>query len=207
MRGGGQRRNCWWWWAGRGRSAKALVLVGCVAVLGLVRPTDVATPGGGVSGTVLAKGTSAGKLEVRTPDDRTDVTFRSITVEPGGSTGWHTHRGPLVAVVESGTLTRTLDDCSVEETPAGSSFIEPSGAGHRHIGRNLGGEPVVLWVTYLLPEGSELSDDAEAVDCGAGERHAPQSTGSAGPAVSGRASPRRPRSRRSPGRRGRPAPR
>ncbi|MCX4848670.1 cupin domain-containing protein [Streptomyces sp. NBC_00893] len=144
-----------------------MALVGCVAALGLVRPVAVATPGGGVSGTVLAKGTSTGKLEVRTLDGRTDVTFRTITVEPGGSTGWHTHRGPLVAVVKSGTLTRTLDDCSVQETPAGSSFIEPSGVGHRHIGRNLGTEPVVLWVTYLLPEGSELSDDAEAVDCGA----------------------------------------
>ncbi|MEL5959999.1 cupin domain-containing protein [Streptomyces sp. CLV115] len=172
MRGGGRRRNDGRR-AGRGRPAKALALVGCVAALGLVRPTAVATPGGGVSGTVLAKGTSAGKLEMRTPHGRTDVTFRTITVEPGGSTGWHTHRGPLVAVVESGTLTRTLDDCSVEETPAGSSFIEPSGAGHRHVGRNLGTGPVVLWVTYLLPEGSELSDDAEAVDCGAGERHAP----------------------------------
>ncbi|MFD9877848.1 cupin domain-containing protein, partial [[Kitasatospora] papulosa] len=58
-----------------------------------------------------------------------------------------------------------LHDCSVEVTPAGTSFIEPSGADHRHIGRNLGTEPVVLWVTYLLPEGSPLSDDAEAADC------------------------------------------
>ncbi|MEU4500387.1 cupin domain-containing protein [Streptomyces sp. NPDC024089] len=172
MRGGGRWSNGGRW-AVRGRSGKALALVGCAAVLGLVRPAAVATPGSGVSGTVLAKGTSTGKLEVRTPDGRTDVTFRTITVEPGGSTGWHTHRGRLIAVVRSGTLTRTLDDCSVEETPEGSSFIEPSGADHRHIGRNLGTEPVVLWVTYLLPEGSELSDDAEAVDCGAGGWHAP----------------------------------
>ncbi|MET9659525.1 cupin domain-containing protein [Streptomyces sp. NPDC006510] len=161
QQGSGKRR------AGRVRAAKALVLGGCVAALGLVPSAAVATPGSGVSGTVLAKGTSAGKLRVQTPNGSTDVTFRTITVEPGGSTGWHTHRGQLIAVVKSGTLTRTLDDCSVEVTPAGSSFIEPSGADHRHIGRNLGTEPVVLWVTYLLPEGSELSDDADAVDCGA----------------------------------------
>lgn len=144
---------------------KALLVGACVAALGLVPSAAVATPGSGVSGTVVAKGTSDGKLKVRTPKGDTDVTFRTITVEPGGSTGWHTHSGQLIAVVKSGTLTRTLSDCSVEVTPAGTSFIEPSGAGHRHIGRNLGSEPVVLWVTYLLPEGSALSDDAHAVDC------------------------------------------
>ncbi|WP_405688746.1 cupin domain-containing protein [Streptomyces sp. NBC_00057] len=151
----------------QGRLAKALVIGGCVAALGFVPSAAVATPGSGVSGTVVAKGTSVGKLKVKTPNGRTDVTFRTITVEPGGSTGWHTHSGQLIAVVKSGTLTRTLDDCSVEVTPAGSSFIEPSGSAHRHIGRNLGTEPVVLWVTYLLPEGSALSDDADAVDCDA----------------------------------------
>ncbi|MGW1651660.1 cupin domain-containing protein [Streptomyces atratus] len=151
----------------QGRLAKALVVGGCVAALGFVPSAAVATPGSGVSGTVVAKGTSVGKLKVKTPNGRTDVTFRTITVEPGGSTGWHTHSGQLIAVVKSGTLTRTLDDCSVEVTPAGSSFIEPSGSAHRHIGRNLGTEPVVLWVTYLLPEGSALSDDADAVGCDA----------------------------------------
>lgn len=153
--------------ARQGRLANALVIGGCVAALGFVPSAAVATPGSGVSGTVVAKGTSQGKLKVKTPNGRTDVTFRTITVEPGGSTGWHTHSGQLIAVVESGTLTRTLDDCSVEVTPAGSSFIEPSGADHRHIGRNLGTEPVVLWVTYLLPEGSALSNDADAVECDA----------------------------------------
>ncbi len=149
-----------------GRLGKALVVGGCVAALGIVPAAAVATPGSGVSATVVAEGTSPGKLKVKTPKGRTDVTFRTITVAPGGSTGWHTHRGQLIVVVKSGTLTRTLDDCSVEVTPAGTSFIEPSGVKHRHIGQNLGTEPVVLWVTYLLPEGSALSDDADAVDCG-----------------------------------------
>ncbi|MER5896063.1 cupin domain-containing protein [Streptomyces sp. NPDC001876] len=149
----------------RGTLRKVILVSACVTALGLVPAAAVATPGSGVSGTVVAKGTSEGKLKVKTPKGRTDVTVRTITIAPGGSTGWHTHPGQLIAVVQSGTLTRTLDDCSVEVTPAGTAFIEPSGTKHRHIGRNLGTEPVVLWVTYLLPEGSELSDDADAVDC------------------------------------------
>ncbi|WP_326603052.1 cupin domain-containing protein [Streptomyces sp. NBC_01799] len=149
------------------RLGKALVGGGCAAALGFVPSAATAAPGSGVSGTVVAKGTSTGKLKVKTPKGRTDVTFRTITVAPGGSTGWHTHSGQVIAVVQSGTLTRILDDCSVEVMAAGTSFIEPSGAHRPHIGRNLGTEPVVLWVTYLLPEGSALSDDADAVDCGA----------------------------------------
>ncbi|WP_406412684.1 cupin domain-containing protein [Streptomyces halstedii] len=153
---------------GRWRTARRLLPVAvCAAALGLVPAAAVATPGSGVSATVVAEGTSQGKLKVKTPKGRTDVTVREITVRPGGSTGWHTHRGQLIAVVKAGTLTRTLDDCSVEVSPAGTTFIEPSGKDHRHVGRNLGSEPVVLWVTYLLPEGSELSEDAEAVDCSA----------------------------------------
>ncbi|MFB8209924.1 cupin domain-containing protein [Streptomyces sp. NPDC056010] len=151
------------------RLGRAFVVAGCVAALAFVPTAAGATPGSGVTATVVAKGTSAGKLKVKAPKGRADVTFRTITIEPGGSTGWHTHSGQLIAVVKSGTLTRTLDDCSVEGSPAGTSFIEPSGKKHRHIGRNLGTEPVVLWVTYLLPEGSELSDDADAVDCGPGK--------------------------------------
>ncbi|WP_455361084.1 cupin domain-containing protein [Streptomyces sp. SYSU K21746] len=154
MRGGQQQ----------GWIRKAMVLGGCVAALGLVPSAALATPGTGVSGTVLAKGISEGALKVRTKGP-TDVVAREITVQPGGSTGWHYHPGQLIAVVKSGTLTRTLDDCSVEATPAGSSFIGPSGHRHVHIGRNLGTEPVVLYVTYMLPEGSPLSVDAEAPEC------------------------------------------
>lgn len=96
------------------RFGKALVGGGCVAALGFGPSAAMAAPGSGVSGTVVAKGTSTGKLKVKTPKGRTDVTFRTITVEPGGSTGWHTHSGQVIAVVQSGTLTRILDDCSVE---------------------------------------------------------------------------------------------
>ncbi|MET7935543.1 cupin domain-containing protein [Streptomyces sp. NPDC005322] len=139
-------------------------MTGCAAALGFGSTAAVATPGSGVTGTVLAKGTSAGTLKVKA-EGRTDVIVRTITVEPGGSTGWHYHPGPLIAVVKSGTLTRTLDDCSVEATRAGTSFIEPSGSHHVHIGRNLGTEPVELYVTYLVPEGSPLSVDADAPEC------------------------------------------
>ncbi|MGW2476826.1 cupin domain-containing protein [Streptomyces sp. NPDC001665] len=149
----------------RERLGRALVTAAGVAALAFVPTAAGATSGSGVIATEVAKGTSPGPLKVSAPEGRADVTFVTATVAPGGSTGWHTHKGQLIVVVKSGTLTRTLDDCSVEVSPAGTSFVEPAGRNHRHIGRNLGSEPVVLWVTYLLPQGSELSDDAEAVVC------------------------------------------
>ncbi|MEU9014771.1 cupin domain-containing protein [Streptomyces sp. NPDC048479] len=148
----------------QGRARTAMVLVGCLGALATVPSAANATPGSGVSATVLAQGVSQGTLKLKAKG-RTDVVVRTITVAPGGYTGWHTHAGQLLAVVKSGTLTRTLDDCSVEVSPAGTAFIEPSGKNHRHIGRNLGSEPVVLYVTYLLPAGSPLSDDADAPPC------------------------------------------
>ncbi|TRV79228.1 cupin domain-containing protein [Streptomyces sp. 130] len=149
----------------QGRPGRALVTAAGVAALAFVPTAAGATPGSGVTATVVAEGTSPGPLRVEAPEGRADVTFTTATIAPGGSTGWHTHRGQLIVVVKSGTLTRTLDDCTVEETPAGTTFVEPAGRNHRHIGRNLGSEPVVLWVTYLLPEGSPLSDDADPVEC------------------------------------------
>nr|WP_243744841.1 cupin domain-containing protein [Streptomyces hainanensis] len=135
-----------------------------VAALALLPGAAAATPGEGVTAETLATGTSAGGLDLTTRG-ATDVTMRVITVEPGGSTGWHYHPGRLLAIVASGTLTRTLDDCTVEVSSAGETVLEPAGARHVHIGRNLGTEPVVLYATYFVPEGSPLAVDAEDPGC------------------------------------------
>ncbi len=84
------------------------LLVGMAAVVS-------ATPGTGVSGTILAKGTSPNGIVVSSRE-KTDVAVLEITIAPGGSTGWHYHDGQVIAVVKSGTLTRTLHDCSTEVT-------------------------------------------------------------------------------------------
>lgn len=144
---------------------KMLVVAGCVVAFAAVPSGALATPGDGVTGTVLASGTSDGKLKIKAPPGRTDVVVRTVTGEAGGSTGWHNHPGELIVVVKSGSLTRTLDDCSVEQYSAGQVFVEPAGHRHRHIGRNLGSEPVVLYVTYLLPAGAPLSVDEEPPEC------------------------------------------
>ena len=131
----------------------------------LCRPgVAYATESSGVSATTLTTGTTAESIEL-SHSGPTDVVVREITISPGGSTGWHYHEGTLLAVVQSGTLTRQLGDCSEETTPAGQTFVEPSGDDHVHIGRNLGTEPIVLYVTYILPANAPLSVDADDPGC------------------------------------------
>lgn len=113
-----------------------------------------ATPPSGVTGTIIAQKTVGG----------TDYVLRTITITPGGYTGWHYHDGTLFAYVREGTLTRTMADCTTTEvSPAGSTVIEEPD--HVHIGRNLGAVPVVLDVLYVLPAGSPLSQDAADPGC------------------------------------------
>jgi quercetin dioxygenase-like cupin family protein len=147
-----------------GRVRKFLVAGACVATLTAVPGAALATPPSGVTAEVLAAGNAVDGIKVKSRGD-TDVTMRVITIQPGGTTGWHYHDGPLIAVVKSGTLTRTLSDCSTEVSNAGDSFVEPDGHHAVHVGRNLGTEPVVLHVTYVLPKGSPFSEDADALDC------------------------------------------
>lgn len=140
------------------------------ALLGLATASSsaVATPGSGVSSETLAEGVSRKPVRVRTHGP-TDVRVRTITVEPGGQTGWHYHPGRLIAVIASGTLTRTLaaphGTCTVETSGPGDAFVEEDGARHVHNGRNLGSEPVIMQVTYVLPQGAPDSLDAADPGC------------------------------------------
>src|SRR5262245_19061563 len=136
-----------------------------ILLLGAAASAAAGDPPTAVHGRVLASG-SGMDMALGREHGSTEVTVRRIVIPPGGSTGWHYHDGELIAVVQSGTLTRVLHDCSVSITPSGMSFVEPAGSRHVHQGRNLGAEPVVLFVTYLLPAGSPLAVEATDPGCG-----------------------------------------
>jgi mannose-6-phosphate isomerase-like protein (cupin superfamily) len=100
--------------------------------------------------------------------DGVDYITREITIQPGGSTGWHYHDGRVFGVVRQGTLTRTMADCSDIVSPVGSPATEDSGPDHVHVGRNLGPEPLVLWIDYIQPAGAPVSVDVSDPGCGIG---------------------------------------
>lgn len=115
-----------------------------------------ATPSTGVHGEILGQVTFGDK----------DYVLRQITVDPGGSTGWHFHDGVLYAAVAAGTLSHYRSDCSVDGIyQTGNTLVEPSGSDHVHIGNNSQTTPLVLLVVYVNPTGSPLSEDAAAPNC------------------------------------------
>jgi len=146
--------------------AMALGAVASLVVLGVAS----ATPGAGASPTTLGRGTLAAgdkiktdqlKLDVRAD---VDVVTQTITIAPGGHTGWHSHPGPVIVTITAGAMTFYDGDdpaCRPVVYSTGDSFID-RGGGHVHIGRNEGTTNLVLYATYLLPVGAPLRIDEPA---------------------------------------------
>jgi len=119
--------------------------------------TATATPSVGTSAVILSQSTV----------DGIDYITREITIAPGGSTGWHYHDPVVYGIVRSGTLTHTLADCSEDGIfGAGAAVAEGQGPDHVHLGRNLGAEPVVMWVSYVAPTGTPSSVSMPDPGCG-----------------------------------------
>ncbi|MGH3644500.1 MAG: cupin domain-containing protein [Mycobacterium sp.] len=135
-----------------GLSAIALM----ASLAATVAPEAGATAPIGVTAVVLSKQSTGGK----------DYIVSDITIAPGGSTGWHTHRGEIYGIVKAGELTHYAADCQQDGTyGVGEPITDPTGADHVHLARNLGAEPAVLEVTYLDPAGAPTSDSAPNPGC------------------------------------------
>jgi quercetin dioxygenase-like cupin family protein len=146
-----------------GTIAAALLALALLLPLGRAGATD----GAGVSSTIVSRGTISRNVRVRTTQP-TDFVFARVTLQPAGYTGWHTHPGPLLVVVRSGTLTRYDSDCDARMYTTGQAFTEPAGRRHIHIGVNKTRAPVVLDITYVVRAGGPLRDEAPAPKCAAG---------------------------------------
>lgn len=154
------------------KSSAALALVVLVTLLGtaLLVQTTSATPGSGVTPESITVVNLAQPVDAkfkekasgfRTDTEVTNLQLIKFTVTPGGFFGWHAHGGPVWAMVASGTLTLyDADDpsCSGTDYPAGSAFLDPGI--HVHNARNEGSEDVVVYATFMLPDGGAVRIDA-----------------------------------------------
>ncbi len=137
---------------------RLLVVAAATTLLSSLGPAAPAsaTPGIGIASEPLSQAAFDGR----------DYVTRQITIQPGGSTGWHWHPGQVYGVIRASTLTHYAADCSVDGTyPAGSAITEAAGADHVHVGRNLGPDPLVMWVNYVVPAGGPLAIDAPNPGC------------------------------------------
>ena len=99
--------------------------------------------------------TDAHKVSIKTKG-LSDVYIVTNRVTPGGHSGWHTHPGPSVVSVKSGTATVYEDDdpnCTPHFYPAGTGFVD-AGGGHAHLVRNEGNVELETVAFQVLPAGA-----------------------------------------------------
>ena len=146
-----------------------------VGVMAAVGGAALATPGSGIlSAQVFARAAFAESVdlkfkiggdatEVLHVPDAQDTVVQQIVIAPGGTTGWHSHPGPVVVLIASGAMTFYSGDdasCARRTYTAGQAFVD-SGQGHVHIARNEGSENLVFWATYFdVPPGQSFRIDA-----------------------------------------------
>lgn len=127
------------------------------------------TMGVGLSGPLLARGTSDGEFKLKRKNgkwnfdldahDRTDVAIQQLNFQPGGSSGWHSHPGPVILQVTSGTLTfyDGHGPCTPLTRTVGQLYLETGD--DAHLGRNEGSTPATAIAVVFAPVGSVLRID------------------------------------------------
>ena len=93
------------------------------------------------------------KAHIRTKG-ATDVHMLQNTIAPGGTFGWHSHPGPSLVIVKSGTATFYEGDdptCAPHVVPTGSGFVD--NGQDVHVVRNEGSVDLVTVVVSLVPAG------------------------------------------------------
>jgi len=128
------------------------------------------TVGSGVTPTIIARG-NLGVFHVQSKfegygielkaHDNTDVQVRSAIATPGSYSGWHTHPGPVILVIKTGTLTvydASDPTCTPKVYTAGTAFFEGTTP---HNVRNEGTVAVEYGTVYFVPAGGPTRIEAD----------------------------------------------
>lgn len=140
----------------------------------------------GFTGTPVARG-NAGTFHINSKangydvqiktKDNTDIVVTNIVVVPRGNSGWHSHPGPVLVVVKTGTITfyhagghgddqngenqnENNRKCTRTVHPAGTAFIETGG--EVGFARNEGSTEATVTATFFVPAGAATRIDQPA---------------------------------------------
>lgn len=118
---------------------------------------------GTITATPIARATLAPAMSINVASE-TDILNQTITIAPGGSTGWHGHPGTTMVVVSQGTGTFVHSDCTADTYAAGTAFLDTPGTQHDF--RNNGTVPLVIHATYVnVPAAGVFRLDQPAPAC------------------------------------------
>jgi quercetin dioxygenase-like cupin family protein len=111
----------------------------------LSRKVRIKTKSGFVTKTIKIKVDSVQRAITCDPTNPCDTAFQQATVQPGGSSGWHTHPGATFVAVGQGegTIYRVVgSDCVGEKIGVGTGFAQMPA--ELHMVRNEGTAPFVV---------------------------------------------------------------
>jgi quercetin dioxygenase-like cupin family protein len=154
------------------KTLKLTLAATLVAVGGFATGLAWATPGQGITTTIVSGPIELEPSQIVTESPDHGVIFKTKgtsdiyvvlnKIVPGGHTGWHSHPGPSIISVVSGTATEYRSD-SPDPTvyPAGTAFLD-EGGDHAHIVGNAGNTDLVLVAFQILPKGAPRRIDEPA---------------------------------------------
>jgi len=153
---------------------KRLIFIAATAVTLALAGSGIveATAPSGVVGTTFSVG-QFGPIHAKTLGEdwqaridtkgTSDVYVLENKIAPGGSFGWHSHPGPSIVTVKSGTLWVYKGDdptCTPEVVEAGHGFVDD---GHdTHLVRNEGTVETDVFVVSIVPTGEPRRIDEPA---------------------------------------------
>ena len=153
------------------RMVAGVLVVGAVG--GVILRVARATPPRGVINTLIAGPVVLDAIQVVQQNPNygamiktrglSDAVVRSLSIAPGGDTGWHSHPGPVFVLVTAGTgsFYFAADPTFTPVVyPAGTGFVE--GGGDVHIFRNEGNVDLEATVLFLVPHGAPTRIDEPA---------------------------------------------
>jgi quercetin dioxygenase-like cupin family protein len=143
-----------------------LVGISILALIGTGLTVAVASPGSGATRTPISRSavivSEEGAVNFKSG---METEILKVAVEPGGSTGWHSHPSPGIFSVDKGVLSNyglDGDACTATVVKAGQGYFVSEHPHHAHLGRNEGTEPLELTVTYFnVPPGAATRIEAE----------------------------------------------
>jgi quercetin dioxygenase-like cupin family protein len=124
-----------------------------------------------VAGAILASlaglGIAQAPALTRTVVARADVSVPGreavaarVEVVAGGQSGWHTHPGDEISVVNEGEVTLMVAGQAPRKVVAGEGFVIPAGTPHN--AKNDSAAPVKLVGVYVVEKGKPLASPASA---------------------------------------------
>ncbi len=144
------------------------MILAVLALVCAVEFTVVATPPSGISFVPVGRATLPEfnvnrkdktldwELELEAPQP-IDVATQIVMFQPGAFSGWHTHPGPVLFTVRTGTLTVYEGDdpsCTPHVFSAGTGKVEAATSKHSHMVRNETSSIAEALVTYMVPVGA-----------------------------------------------------